>query len=103
MEVDASQTIMMYSLFTHFIQDVILIYLVFGFGFCWTWAFFPGQRELSWLERCCLSIGLSFSLQPLFIFLLHFVTHTFIVDPGLYLAEALLSIIPLLIYAYRRR
>lgn len=78
-----------------------ITYIFFLYGFIWSWAIFPQHKALSWLDRCIVSVALSFILAPLLIFIAHRSFNLPITDVYVALCLLVSNILALIIYWMR--
>ncbi|MBI2415249.1 MAG: DUF1616 domain-containing protein [Candidatus Kerfeldbacteria bacterium] len=91
------------SIFAITYLTIGIVYGLFLYGFSWTWAMYPQTNELPWLDRCIISFGISLTLQPLIIYLLHV---TILLAPsleGVWFIDLTTTVITIIVYAVRRQ
>lgn len=79
-----------------------MFYIIFIYGFIWSWAIFPQPKSLSRIDRCIVSIGLSFIIAPSLIFIAHRSFHLPITDVAVTLCLLSSNMLALIICWMRR-
>lgn len=91
------------SLFSIIYLVVGLGYGLFLYGFSWTWALYPDKQALPLLDRCIISVGISLTLQPLILYLLHLTIQLAPSLVAVWFIDLITTVITVIIYAIRRQ